>query len=78
MVSTTEGFYNNNSISPMTLPPVKKPSARKSLCLFNKILDVKKNATRQVRADKPKRKAIKFRTTPWALKPKQKVNSKNK
>ena len=61
----------------MTQKQVKKPSARKSLCIFTNILDVrKKNASRQVRADKLKRKAIKSWTTPWALNPKQKVNYK--
>ena len=41
MVSTPEGFTNNSPISPMTPTPVKKQSARKSLCLFNTIIDVK-------------------------------------
>ena len=42
MVSNPEGFTNDSPISPMTPTPVKKPSARKSLCLFTNILDVKK------------------------------------
>ena len=42
MVSTTEVFTNNSPISPMTSTPVKKQSARKSLCLFTNILEVKK------------------------------------
>ena len=46
MVSTPEGFIDNSPIFPMTLTPVKKPNARKSLCMFTKILDVKKTATR--------------------------------
>ena len=37
MVYTTEGFTDNSPISPMTLTPVKKPSAQKSLCMFTKI-----------------------------------------
>ena len=41
MVSTPEGGTHNSSNVPMTSPPVKKPSARKSLCLFTNILDVK-------------------------------------
>ena len=41
MVSTPEGFIDNSPISPIILTPVKKPRARKSLCLFTKILDVK-------------------------------------
>ena len=42
MVSTPEGFTNESPISPMTSTPVKKPRARKSLCLFTNILDVKR------------------------------------
>ena len=57
--------------------PVKKPSSRKSLCLFTNILDAKKKtATRRVGAAKSKRKAIKYGTTQQALKPNQKGNSK--
>ena len=49
----------------MTSTPVKKPSARKSLCLFINTLDVKKKtAASQVGAAKSKRKAIKYGTTP--------------
>ena len=77
MVSTPEGFINDSPISPMTSSPVKKPSARKSLCLVTKILDVKKKtATRQVGSAKSKRKAIKYGNTPWALKQNIKLNSK--
>ena len=42
MVSTTEGFTNNSPISPMKPTPVKKPIARKPLCMFTNILDVNK------------------------------------
>ena len=53
----------------MTSTPVNKPSARKSLCLFANILDVKnKTATRRVGAAKSKRKSIKYGTTTWILK----------
>ena len=77
MVSTLEGLTNNIPRSPRTPTPVKKPIYRKSLCLFTNILDVKKRtATRQVRADRSKCNAIKSGTTPWALKPNRKVNSK--
>ena len=77
MVYTPEVFANNNPISPMTSTPVKKPSDIKSLCLFTNILDMKnKTDTRRVVADKSKHKAIKSVTIPWALKPKQKINSK--
>ena len=41
MVSTTEGFTDDSPISPMTSTSVKKPRARKPLCLFTNILDVK-------------------------------------
>ena len=42
MVSTPEGFNNNSPISPIKSTSVKKPSARKSLCLFTNIFDMKK------------------------------------
>ena len=42
MVSNLEVFTNNSPISPMTSTPLKKTSARKSLCLFTNILDMKK------------------------------------
>ena len=77
MVSTPELFIDNITISPMTSTPVKKPSARKSLCMFTNILEVnKKTACRRVGASKSKRKAIEFVNTPWALKQKRKGNSK--
>ena len=61
----------------MTSTPVKKPSARKSLCLFTNMLYVKnKTATCRVGAAKYNHKAIKYGNTPWVLKPKRKVNSK--
>ena len=41
MVSTPEGITDNSPNVPMTSTPVKKASARKSLCLFTNILDVK-------------------------------------
>ena len=37
MVSTTEGFTDNSTRSPMIPTPVKKPSAKKSMCLFTNI-----------------------------------------
>ena len=78
MVSTPEGFTDNSPRSPIVPTPVNKPSARKSLCLFTNILDVeKKTATRQVRDAKPKRKLIKYETTPWALEQKTKRKLKN-
>ena len=53
LVYITEGFTNNIPISPMTPKLVKKPSARKLLCLFTNILYVKKKtATRRVGASR--------------------------
>ena len=41
MVSTTEGGTDNSPNMPMSPALVKKPSARKSMCLFTNIWDVK-------------------------------------
>ena len=41
LLSTPEGFTDNSPNVDMPSTPVKKPSARKSLCLFTNILDVK-------------------------------------
>ena len=61
----------------MNPPTLKKPSARKSLCLFTNILYVKnKTAIRQVGSAKHQRKAIEYGTTTWALKQKRKGNAK--
>ena len=69
MVSTPEVFIDNSPISPMISTPVKKPSAKKSLCLFTNILYVEnKTAYHRVGAAKSKRKAIKYGNTPWKLK----------
>ena len=77
MVSTPEGFTDKGPISPMNPTPVKKPSARKSLCMFTNILYVnKKNTYLQVVAAKSKLKEIKYGNTPWALKKNRKVHSK--
>ena len=77
MVSTPEGFTNNSPRSPMTPTTAKKPIARKSLCLFTDILDVKKRtAIRGFGYVKSKRKANKAETIPWELKPKRKLNSR--
>ena len=77
MVSTPEVFTNVSPISLMISTPVNKPRARKPLCLFTDILDVKKKtATHLVGASKSKRKAIKYGTTPWELIQKLKGNSK--
>ena len=73
MVYTPEGFIENSPISPITSTPTKKPNARKSLCMFTNILEVKnKTAKRQVGSAKFKQKAIKFVNKPWALKKSEK------
>ena len=78
MVSTPEVFVNNSPMFLMTSTTVKKPSARKLLCIFTNILDVKKRtATRLFVAAKSNCKTIKSVTTPWALKTKQKGKFKN-
>ena len=41
MVLTLEELINDSLNVPMTSTPVKKPSARKSLCLFTNKLNVK-------------------------------------
>ena len=71
MVSTPEGFTDDSNISTMTSTTAKKP-----LCMFTNILDVKKTATCSVGAAKYKRKAIKYGTTPRALKKSEKVIQK--
>ena len=53
MVSTPVEVADNTTNVHLTSTPVKKPSARKSLCLFTKILDVKpKIAKRRIVAAK--------------------------
>ena len=47
MVSNPEGVTDDNPNVPMTSTPFKKPSARKSLCLFTNIFDVKNNTTKR-------------------------------
>ena len=60
LLSTTEGVIDNSPNVPMASTPVNKPSARKSLCLFTTILDVKpKTAKRRFVAIKSKLKATK-------------------
>ena len=60
MVSTLEEVTDDGPNVPMTSTPVLKTSARKSLCLFTNILNVKKKiAKRRVGAAKSKHRAIK-------------------
>ena len=61
----------------MTSTPVKKQSARKSLCLFTNIFDVKnKTAERSIGAAKSKFRAMKVGTILWKNKIKRKGHSK--
>ena len=77
IVFTTKGFTDKIPRSPITPTPVNNPSARKPLCLFTNMLDVKnKTATRQVRYAKSKRKATKSGSKPWSLKREQKESTK--
>ena len=76
LLSNTEGFTDNSSNVHMPSTPVKKPSARKSLCLFKNILDVKpKTAKRHFVATKSKRKAKKVGNSLWTKKKTQKGHS---
>ena len=68
MVSNPEGFTDNSPRYLMTPTPVKKLSARKSLCLFTNILYVKKkNAICRVGAAKSNLKEIKAGTMTWEM-----------
>ena len=61
----------------MPSKPVKKPSARKSLCLFTTILDVKPTTTkRHFVAAKSRRKSMKVCNSLWTKKSKRKGHSK--
>ena len=61
MVYTPEEINYESPSLPMTQKKFKKPSARKSLCLFTNIFDVKKRTyIRRVGAAKSKRRAIKY------------------
>ena len=77
MVSTAEEVTDNITNVPMTSTPVKKPSARKSLCLFTNIFNVKKKtAKRCIGAEKYKRRAMKVGNILWTNKTKLKGHSK--
>ena len=76
-VLNPEEFTDDIHNVPMTSTPVKKQSARKSLCLFTNILDVKnKTEKRRVGAAKSKRKAIKAGNSLWNKGKKRKGHSK--
>ena len=60
LLSNPEGFTDNSNNVHISSTPVNKPSARKSLCLFTNILDVKpKTSKRCFVAAKYRRKAMK-------------------
>ena len=76
VLSTPEGFTDNSPNVHMTSTPVKKPSARKLLCLFKNILDVQpKTAKRRFVAAKSRRKSMKVGNSLWTKK-KRKGHSK--
>ena len=59
LLSTPEGLTDNSPNVHMPSTPVKKPNARKSLCLFTNILDVKPTTSkRRFVAAKSRRKAM--------------------
>ena len=73
ILSTPEWVTENSPNAHMTSKPVKKPSARKSLCLFTNILDVQpKTAKRRFVAAKSKRKTMKVCNSLWTKKTERK------
>ena len=77
MVLNTEEVTEDSPNMPMTSTPVKKPSARKSLCLFINILNVKnKAAKRRSGAEKYKHRDMKLGNILWTNKTKLKGHSK--
>ena len=74
LISTPEGFTDNSPNVHMTSSPVNKPSARKSLCLFTNILDVKPTSEkRRFVAAKYRRKATKVGNSLWTKKKKKRA-----
>ena len=72
ILSTPVGFTENSTNAPTPSTPVKKPSARKSLCLFTNILAVKPTtAKRCFVAAKSRRKAMKVCNSLWTKKTKR-------
>ena len=75
LLSTPEALIDNSHNVHMPSTPVKTPSARKSLCLFSNILDVKpKTSKRRCVAAKSIRKSMKVgnslrtKKTKWVFK----------
>ena len=72
LLSTPEVFTDNSPDVHMPSTPVKKPSARKVLCLFTNILDVKPTTAKlRFVAAKSRRKAMKVSNTLWTKKTKR-------
>ena len=66
IIYTPEGVTDNSPNVHMTSKPVKKPSARKSLCLFTNILAVKPTtAKHRFVAAKSRRKSMKVYNILW-------------
>ena len=77
MISTPEEVTDSSPNVPMTSALLKKPSARKPLCLFTNILNVKpKTEKHRIVASKYKHIAMKVGTSQWTKK-KRKGHSKN-
>ena len=77
MVSTLEGVTDDSPNVPMKSTPVKKTSARKSLCLFTNIFIVKnKTEKRRIEAAKYKCRAMKMGNSLWTKKKKRRGHSK--
>ena len=69
LLSTPEGVKYNSPNVHLTSSPVKKPSARKSMCLFTNILAVKPiTAKRRFVAAKSRRKSMKVCNILWTKK----------
>ena len=81
LLSTPEGFICNSHNLHMLSTPVKKPSARKSLCLFTNILGFKpKTAKHRFVAEKSRHKTMKVCNSLWTkkLKDHSKINEQIK
>ena len=77
ILSTPEGVTDNSPNVYMKSSPFKKPSARKSLCLFTNILAVKPTTTkRRFVAAKSRRKSMKVCNSLWTKKKQTKRHSK--
>ena len=77
MVSTPEEVTDDSPNVPVTSEPVKKPSARKSLCLSANILnDKKKTEKLRIGAAKYRLRSMKVGNSLWNNLKKRKVHSK--